>query len=494
MSVAAMRSKSTPAHPSSENITVITRDNIRVLHPHGKKRNATAVVLRPEDVNRIKNAAVVITKDQELARSMAQTHERVLQAEAARERRLRMEEFEKRRTGHLQLSDVEREAKEKANYLLAKAQLQMDEEEDDIKRMNELILYAKCVAIRDAQVDEKIMIHHERKAEEQRLDAMMEAERQADLRRMEQRHQARLAEMRRGAQVIQKQISERHEAALLEAERRDQETKATLATIAKQAAEDKAEKLNKLKAQRELMHQVVKANTEAINKKKQQKSADQEEDRRLLQYLIAKEKKEMEKDREAQARKAEREKELSRLRAAQQRATDKQAEQDALRAKRATEAYEREWRRKELETAEKKAREEAALRAERARQQEAREAAIAVEASHLRQEFLENVKQLAETEARIKREEQMKIEQNRKYSLEVQRQIAQREAEKKKEREEFFMEGIRLESERRNQRAKIDGIRSRKLNELRSLGVPDKYCKEVERKMLLADKPGRLAP
>ncbi|KAI9219281.1 tumor suppressor, Mitostatin-domain-containing protein [Blastocladiella britannica] len=480
--------------PTSERITVITRDNIRVLHPHGHKRSSKAVVLQPGDVDRIKSAATVITKDEQDRRNMSQMRERVSAAEAAKQRRDHMEEMEKRRTAHLQLSDIEKEAKEKANYLLSKAQMQLDEEEDDIKRMNELILYAKCVAIRDAQVEEKQLIRQERKLEDQRLDAMMEEERQADLRRMENRQQARVSEMRRGAQVIERQIAERREAALLEAERKDQETKATLATIAKQAAEDQAEKRRKQDAQRTLMHQVVLANTEAVNKKKQQKLADQDEDRKLLAYLVAKEQREMEKDREQQARAAEREKELSRLRAAQKRATDKLAEQDALRAKRAYEAYEREWRRKELETAERRSRDEAALRAERARQQAAREAAISVEASHLRQEFMENVRQQAETEAKIKRDEQLRHEMNRKYSREVQSQISSRESIKKKDREDFFMEGIRLESERQDKRGKIDAIRSRKLDELRRIGVPQKYCKEVERKMVLGDKQGRLAP
>ncbi|KAI9184302.1 hypothetical protein H9P43_003355 [Blastocladiella emersonii ATCC 22665] len=478
---------------ASENITVITRDNIRVLHPHGKARGSKAVVLNAHDMHRIKSAAVVVTKEEEARRAMAAMRERVAQAEAARDRRNHMEDMEKKRTAHLQLSDVEREAKEKANYLLAKAQMQMDEEEDDIKRMNELILYAKCVAIRDAQVEEKELIRAERKSEDMRLDAMMESERQADLRRQEARQQARLAEMRRGAQVIQQQISERREAALLEAERKDQETKATLAIIARQAAEDKAEKQSKLQTQRALMQQVVLANTEAINKKKQQKLTDQDEDRKLLEYLVEKEQKEIAKDRELQARKAEREKELSRLRAAQKRATDKLAEQDALRAKRAYEAYERDWRRKELEAAEKKVRDEASLRAERARQQAAREAAIAVEASHLRQEFLENLDRQAQADAKIRREEALKHDQNRRYSTEVKSQIAEREANKKKGREDFFMEGIRLESERQDKRGKINAIRQRKIAELRGLGVPEKYCKEVERKMLLTEKPGRLA-
>ena len=50
----------------------------------------------------------------------------------------------------------------------------------------------------------------------------------------------------------------------------------------------------------------------------------------------------------------EKEHELSKMRAQQERAQDKQAERDALKAKRRQEEFEREWRRKQKEEAEKK--------------------------------------------------------------------------------------------------------------------------------------------
>jgi hypothetical protein len=34
--------------------------------------------------------------------------------------------------------------------------MQMEEQEDDIKHLNELMLYAKCVSIRDMQVEQKV--------------------------------------------------------------------------------------------------------------------------------------------------------------------------------------------------------------------------------------------------------------------------------------------------------------------------------------------------
>lgn len=90
---------------------------------------------------------------------------------------------------------MEQEAKEKAQYLLAKAHKQLDEQEDEIKHMNELILNAKCVAIRDLQIEEKVfliitlikiqkMIEQHMQEEEFRLDSTMEMKRIEDLKRI----------------------------------------------------------------------------------------------------------------------------------------------------------------------------------------------------------------------------------------------------------------------------------------------------------------------
>ena len=67
-----------------------------------------------------------------------------------------MEEYDHKRSANSKLSELEQEAKEKSTYLLAKAQMQLEEQEDEIKHMNELMLYAKCVSIRDIQVNEKV--------------------------------------------------------------------------------------------------------------------------------------------------------------------------------------------------------------------------------------------------------------------------------------------------------------------------------------------------
>ena len=85
----------------------------------------------------------------------------------------------------------------------------MDEEHDDVKHMNQMMLYSKVVTIRDKQLDENKRLESDWVNEQKRLDLMMEIERLKGLQIAEQREQARVEAQRRGAAVIIDQIKER---------------------------------------------------------------------------------------------------------------------------------------------------------------------------------------------------------------------------------------------------------------------------------------------
>ncbi|KAJ3100916.1 Cilia- and flagella-associated protein 45 [Phlyctochytrium planicorne] len=470
-------------------ITVITRDNIRTLKPHtGQPKKGPPLKISTNELDRVKSASIYLSKEELEQYNHELNHQRVQAAENAKVRKAKMEEFDHQRSQNAKLSALEKETKDKSNYLLAKAQMQLEEQEDEIKHMNELMLYAKCVAIRDGQVHEKKLILKEKKEEDSRLDAMMEMERVNELKKLEEREKLRIEELRKGAAKIREQIEERREAALLEQERRDQETKQILKALAEMNEQDKNEKLQKVTSQKKLMQEVVKANLESMDRKKQVKLAEEEEDKKVLQYLLEKEQRDIENDKAQQLKKAEREQELARLRAAQEKMSDKQAQQDALRAQRAYEAYERDWRRKEKEAAEKQSQMERDLKTERVKQQRAREHAIAVEAHKLKQEFFENLQRQKEAEEKLKAEEIKRAERNRLYALEVKAQIREKEVVRRKAREEFFIEGVKKAAERNEKKHKIDQIKDRKLQELRLIGVPEKYCKEIERQIHSTNK------
>jgi hypothetical protein len=430
------------------------------------------ITLDLSEFEKVKNLSAFLTDEELASRKVELNDAKNKTVTDAKTRRVctlfintqaKMEEYDQKRSSNAKLSELEQEARAKADYLLAKANMQLEEQEDDIKHLNELMLYAKCVAIRDIQVDEKTMIKQEKRKEEARLDHMMEADRVADLKRLAEREKVRIEGMKKGAGKIRIQIEERREAALLQQERRDQETKMILTQIREKNEAHQREKEEKVVKSKKLMSEVAKANNESMERKRQAKIAEEDEDKKVLQYILDKESREKAKDAEAIVKLAEREKDLTRLRAAQEKVSDKQAQQDALRAQRAHETYEREWRKKERGAAEKSMHMEKDLRNERIKQQDARDRAVAIESHKMKTEFFKNVEKHREIEEKNKQEEATRFTKNKLYSQDVKAQIAEKELTKRKDREEFFMEGIRLAKERKEKLDKIEQIKARKI-------------------------------
>lgn len=55
--------------------------------------------------------------------------------------------------------------KQVKDSILARAEAQLDEEKDDVKHMNQMVIYSKCVTIRDKQLEEQKQLEEEYKAE-----------------------------------------------------------------------------------------------------------------------------------------------------------------------------------------------------------------------------------------------------------------------------------------------------------------------------------------
>ena len=120
----------------------------------------------------------------------------------AKARKQRMAENDRNRSSKIAKSEFEVEDNAKAQTLLTKAQAQLDEEQDDVKHMNQMMLYSKVVTIRDKQLNENKRLEQEYLDEQKKLDIMMEIERLKSLKEHEEREQRRKEATRRGATVI----------------------------------------------------------------------------------------------------------------------------------------------------------------------------------------------------------------------------------------------------------------------------------------------------
>ena len=127
----------------------------------------------------------------------------------ANARKSRMAENDKTRASKMPQTKQEVHNNERASNLLSKAQMQMDEEQDDVKHMNQMVLYSKVVTIRDKQLEENVRLEQEWVDEQKKLDLMMEIERLKALQEQDEREQKRKVALKRGQQVIVDQIKDR---------------------------------------------------------------------------------------------------------------------------------------------------------------------------------------------------------------------------------------------------------------------------------------------
>merc|ERR1712048_203565 len=174
----------------------------------------------------------------------------------------KIRQMEEERKKNVLLSDKEKDGRAQKNSVLERAKQMLDEDMDDVKHMNQMMLYSKVVTIRDAQIQEKRQVQGEKEEEERCLDCMMEIERLKALKMYEER----LQDQRRGAKVIIEQIKDRQAQRMREEESRDQERAFILKQIEALKAEEVEQQRQKKMAAERLMQEVNHANSAAMKK------------------------------------------------------------------------------------------------------------------------------------------------------------------------------------------------------------------------------------
>lgn len=466
-----------------ETVQVITKDLIRNLIVPQEDPCGYSVILPNSEYYRIRSAARVLSEEEK--NQQIEDLKRLKQRlqDEVEERKNYMKMMDLKRQKNEKLSELEEEEREKGEYLRKKANEQLQEQEDEIKKLNELILNAKCHAIRDAQILEKEQIRKEMTEEEKRLDEMMEVDRINSLKIDTEIEKTRKEQRLLGAMKIMEQIQENEQDRLLELERKDHENRAMQVYLDK-LCEEEAEKLEKRREEQNMLREELnQCNADIIRRK----ALDQEQDKMLeakvLEYQKAKAEREAAYEKEQEKIRIEKEREVARLRALQERARDEQAERDALRAKRAQEQAEREWRAKEAAEARHKAETEAMLKQARAQQMSQKEHFLAVQAQRERADFERVLRAQQELVEKEKREEMQKRKARVVYADQVREQIREREHQRVSERNAFFEEGVKLDDEAKQRRARLEEIKKKKLNELKAAGIHEKYLNQIERKI-----------
>ncbi|XP_070684852.1 cilia- and flagella-associated protein 45 [Pempheris klunzingeri] len=463
-----------------DTLQIITKDLIRNLRIPFKDPSGESIILPSDEFERIVSASRVVSKAEREVLTEAYQRKKEEEIKAAEERKHQIYEADLSRKENHALTELE--AKERAQRLVERANALRMEQEDEIKKLNKLILGAQCQATRDAQIQEKKQIHTEMADEEKRLDAMMELERCKALETMELIDDLRKQQRIRGMQQIKNQIQLRADEKRMQDEVKEME---------KQLIREKQEKINleDLKAlekrreeQQRLHKEIMCINAETMRAKEQRREEEKLADMKDIEYRKKKMEREAEYEAEQRRIKKEKELEIARMRTRQERAKDYKAEQDELRARRNQEVTDREWRRREKQMVSKKAQEEAMLRAARVEQVRCKEHFLSIEAGREKAEFERVLKAQQDSIIRQKEAEEKQCQKMLRHAESIQCQVKEHELSAVAKRREVFKEADRLIEEARQRRMRLDDIKEKKLEELRATGLSEKYCGEVERK------------
>jgi len=471
---------------NDKEITITGKDTVQVRRKQNIKADSgnDAVVIPASELNRLRENATLLSKaDQEEIKLRAEEayNERMKKSEERKAKMMRMEEERKKKA---LLVDNDKEGREKKGGVLEKAKQMMDEDMDDVKHMNQMMLYSKVVTIRDAQIQEKRSVQAEKEEEERQLDMMMEIERLKALQMYEEREKSRLEDQRRGAVVIIEQIKDRQAQRMREEESRDQERAFILKQIESLKAEEVEQQKQKKMAAGRLMGEVNIANTAAMKIKEEKMLAEKLEEQKIIEYQENKELRERELEAEKERLAEAKELENAKMRAKQEKAADKASEMDALRAKRAMEAAERGARGKEAAECARLEAINEELNIARMQQQAEKERRLGEQAKFERDEFeriIEVQMQQEEAERSRQSEEKQMLKQ---HANELRSQIQSREEKALQERRDFLEEGNMVRATIGSERRKLEKIKTRKIDELKKTGVPEKYWAELARKKI----------
>uniref|UniRef100_A0A6U4MPD9 Cilia- and flagella-associated protein 45 n=1 Tax=Hemiselmis andersenii TaxID=464988 RepID=A0A6U4MPD9_HEMAN len=465
--------------------TAVKKDDLNTMLAKKPAHVETdSVVLTGGELSRLRNLATLVDRSELERQRQEQEQEKAAAQAKARERKEKMIAMEAQRKANLAKSDLELEDETKMANQLENAERARDEQLDHVKHMNQMMLYAKCVTIRDAQLLEKQMIQKERADQEKAYDLMMEQERIKAIKLAEEREAVKAQERLRGAAIIRMQIEQREKERIREQEQLDMEREAMLRQIDRLKVEETEKEEERKVAGRLLLEEAALANQEQIRRKDDIRRKLGEEEQRIADYIKEKDRKEQERQEAIDAEVKRKAEETARLRALQEKAADKQAEADALRAKRAQEDYERSYRARERAEVEKKQRMMADIMQSRVDQKRSKEV-VQAEAAQMEKQQFERILAVQRAAEESEQAKEYAAHQRRiNHNEEIRLQISENDEKRSRARQEFLEEGSKIRHAKELETRRLETIKQRKLAELQRAGVPEKYLAELQNKKI----------
>eukprot|EP00668_Euglena_longa_P046426 GGOE01062111.1.p1 GENE.GGOE01062111.1~~GGOE01062111.1.p1 ORF type:complete len:506 (+),score=226.15 GGOE01062111.1:78-1520(+) len=446
----------------------------------------TGIVVTKDELDRYRE--LIAAQDQGKTSAARKATERRQMAELARTKREQIVAIDEERIRHQGTETVDPDfAHLEQSRRMKRLQ---DEDRDEVKGMNSVMLRSRCANVLGAQLQEKKAIAAARAEEDRRLEVAMEVDRLKALKVYEDRDRKRNDDRRKGALVIKAQLEEREAERLNQLEMKHQEQQLMLQHIEKLKADERVIQEQKRDASRQLMQDIAIVNAEQIRMKARQRELEVAEDRRIAEYIKEKDKRETELAEEQERQRAEREREVARLRSMQEKAQDLQSEADAVRAKRLQDSYAREERHKEQERLERAARIERELAEARQQQKREKEEIQREEAMLEQEEYQQLLLQQRLGDAADRRAREEEKQRRLAHQAELKEQLAGIHEQKKLEKRAYLAEGRQQAKDQEVHRKHMQYVRGQKVHQLEEESIPDQFRIHLSR----PPKPEPLRP
>ena len=371
---------------------------------------------------------------------------------------------------------------EKQNQkILMKAKRYKDENLDEVKTMNSLLLSARYAAIRDKQIEEKRKINLHKKKIEQKEYLIGEYERLKDeinrARTERKLHEKKMSDKKEIQQQILKnqKIKEEHKK-ILEKEHEEN---------LRYQEQIKIEEYNKAKIEKEkrekLIQEMIEANKNVLELKKNKKLQELKEIQDLIKYNEQKLIEEQNRQKEINELKHLKDIEFAKLIEKQQKMIDNKYILEEIYTRRSYEEGERAERKKIKDELIKNIKQKEEMKVENEKLLEYRNKIKMEEAFKMDKDYKEIIKKYKLEIEKEKEKEKRTIEIMLKYKEDLLKIIALKEEGKKLKRREIINEGKKLKQSQEEFYKRLNDIKSRKIEELKNMNVPHKYLADLEK-------------
>ncbi|XP_062136224.1 trichohyalin [Drosophila sulfurigaster albostrigata] len=450
-----------------------------------RNQGAKELVLRPAELKRLKQQCQVVSIDDKLqAIERSETeHRRQLQlVEETKQRFKAIDAARKAEKVEPQCEEVSA-ALEEQNTVLSRALLAKQEQEEDVKRINRMILDAKCKAVREAQIQEKQQMAKALREDDERLAKMVNERAKQALSAEDERERLEIEKRAKYAQDIRQQLSERENQRFLEAQRVAAEAKhlkkATELIREEEERQRNFIQLRKLRFREELQRIREMSSVFKTMLIEQERLAEL----RVAAYMREKQAKERQLKDTQKLLKKEFERRQQRIYTIAAEAQETRETNEELKYLKERNRVEREYRQREKEAAMAKRMAERDLLESRAQQAQEMKQRIAQEIAHAEEEFNKVLERMRDEEEKQRRLDREREERSQVYRRDLKQQMTEKEAERRR-RADIEQDRMQKWLEQEQQRdANIKHVISSKIAAMRENCLPEKYLKEVEKQL-----------